>query len=71
MINSNNILFISCVYDGFKIFNMNNLNCELEISDLHKSIVYGVETRKLDYNSILINSCSFYDNSVILWKYSI
>ena len=70
IINDNYFLFISCVYDGFKILNIDNFSLELELNDLHKSIVYGVDIKEIDSKSTLINSCSFYDNSVILWKFN-
>ena len=63
------LLFLTCVYDGFKIFNYDSLSLIKEINDLHNSIVYGVTT-KIYSNEVLISSCSFYDNLVNLWIYN-
>jgi WD40 repeat protein len=65
------LLFTTCVYDGFKIFENNSK--EETFSDLYKgpsehtSIVYGVDV-KVDIDKVLVTSCSFYDNMVLLWE---
>ncbi len=62
------LVFLTCVYDGFKIFNLDNNKIAKDIKDLHSSIVYGVDTKIIE-EGILITSCSFYDNLVNLWIY--
>ncbi len=63
------MLFISCIYDGFKIYSREEGKLE-EIHDFteHKSIVYGVDIiNKNEY--IEISSCSFYDNLICYWHF--
>ena len=65
---SNTLFFISCIYDGFKVFRLDkNRNFE-EVLDFteHKSIVYGVDIDNLK-DSVNVVSCSFYDNLICYW----
>jgi hypothetical protein len=66
--NGEHLLFLTCVYDGFKIFNLDNMHIVKDVKDLHSSIVYGVDTKIIN-EGILVTSCSFYDNLVNLWIY--
>ena len=82
-IKDKNLLFISSIYEGFNIWEINN-NKEYDMKHIlrlpltkdkeifHKTIVYGVDTEKsIKNNSIDVLSCSFYDNLMIYWNYSL
>jgi hypothetical protein len=72
---------MSSIYEGFNIWeidqndnlNMNHL-LRLPLTKnedvFHKTIVYGIDIKKNDNNSIDILSCSFYDNLIMYWNYS-
>ena len=83
-IKNKNLLFISSIYEGFNIweidinnqFNMNHvlrLPLTKDKDIFHKTIVYGVdiEKNKNNDNSVNILSCSFYDNLMMYWNYSL
>ena len=82
-IKDKNLLLISSIYEGFNIWEINN-NKEYDMKHIlrlpltkdkeifHKTIVYGVDTEKsIRNNSIDVLSCSFYDNLMIYWNYSL
>jgi diphthamide biosynthesis protein 7 len=69
MFKGEHLLFLTCVYDGFKIFDYGKLKILREINDLHDSIVYGVDTKRIN-DDILVTSCSFYDNLTNLWIFN-
>jgi len=67
-----NLFFVSCIYDGFKVYakQENTYNLE-EILDFpeHQAIVYGVDIKQNE-SSIDVVSCSFYDNLICSWNFS-
>ena len=81
-----NLFFIASIYEGFNIWEINNEN-EYKMKHVlrlpltkdkdifHKTIVYGVDIEnsndKKRNNSVDILSCSFYDNLMMYWKYSL
>ena len=78
-----NLLFISSIYEGFNIWEIDNENSMNHILRLpltkdkdifHKTIVYGVDIEYFEHkknNTIDILSCSFYDNLMMYWKYTL
>ena len=83
-IKEKNLLFISSIYEGFNIWEIDmekeyDMNHILRLpltkdKDLyHKTIVYGVDIKQneKDINSVDILSCSFYDNLMMYWNYSL
>ena len=81
-----NILLISSIYEGFNIWEIDNekdlemkhvlrLPLTKEKDIFHKSIVYGVDIKqnidKEKNKCVNILSCSFYDNLMMYWNYSL
>jgi WD40 repeat protein len=65
-------LFTTCVYDGFKVFELDGDFSGVNVikgPGLHESIVYGVDVKEME-KDVLVLSCSFYDNRVLYWKYA-
>ena len=79
-INNQNLLLMSSIYEGFNIWEIehNDYNIKhvlrLPVTKnkdlLHGTIVYGIDIKNKDNNSIDILSCSFYDNLMMYWNYS-
>jgi len=71
---------MSSIYEGFNIWEIehNDYNIKhvlrLPVTKnkdlLHGTIVYGIDIKNKDNNSIDILSCSFYDNLMMYWNYS-
>ena len=80
-INDKNLLLMSSIYEGFNIweikpnndYNMAHL-LRLPVTKneniFHGTIVYGIDIKSENKNSINILSCSFYDNLMMYWNYS-
>ena len=80
-IDDKNLLLMSSIYEGFNIweiepnndFNMNHV-LRLPVTKnekvFHGTIVYGIDIKSDNRNTINILSCSFYDNLMMYWNYS-
>ena len=80
-IKDKNLLLMASIYEGFNIweielnndYNMNHL-LRLPVTKdkniFHGTIVYGIDIKNNDNDSIDILSCSFYDNLMMYWNYS-
>ncbi len=81
--NGRNLLFISCIYEGFRVFEIDEINdlnnkenrIDLifkkengENPDTHNAIVYGIDLIKIEDRDLCITS-SLYDNKLILWEF--
>ena len=81
-INEKNLLLMSSIYEGFNIWEIDpnndyNMNHTLRLpvtknkNIFHGTIVYGIDIKNNNHKSIDILSCSFYDNLMMYWNYSV
>ena len=80
-IKDKNLLLMSSIYEGFNIWEIESNNeCKMNHilrlpitkreNIFHGTIVYGIDIKNQNDNSIDILSCSFYDNLMMYWNYS-
>ena len=71
ILNKTRLLYISCIYDGFKVYAESQGKLEEIINfQEHKTIVYGVDVQNKG-NRVDVVSCSFYDNLICFWDSSV
>jgi diphthamide biosynthesis protein 7 len=72
-----NYLLMSCIYEGFRIYEVQKGNDLIEVMKMeisqdednkHGTIVYGVDCFQKE-DCLNISSCSFYDNKILYWQF--